>query len=222
MRRQRPQPHHLNNQPPELLARTAGYRLIAGVDEAGRGPWAGPVVAAAVILPLDNFNPAGIRIDDSKRLTSLQRDRAFDVILRQAHVGIGVASAEEIDRDNILQAVLLAMQRAIRDLPVQPELVMVDGSVSPSLDMPCWPVIHGDALSRVIACASIVAKVTRDRLMWFYHRMLPQYAFDEHKGYGTTRHRLALAEWGPSFLHRLTFHPVSRTTLPAGGSSSGD
>ena len=154
---------------------------------------------------------SSIRIDDSKQLTPRQRERAFEAILRCAHVGVGLACAEEIDRDNILQATLLAMRRAISDLPIQPEMILVDGPVVPRVELPCWPIIHGDALSRVIACASIVAKVTRDRLMRFYHRLLPHYAFDEHKGYGTPRHRLALAQWGPSPLHRLSFQPMQST-----------
>jgi ribonuclease HII len=172
------------------------------------------VVAAAVILhpssAIVSAKPwrSSIRIDDSKALTARQRERAFECILRDAHVGVGLACAEEIDQHNILQAALRAMARAIGDLPIRPELILVDGPAAPHVEMPCWPVIHGDALSRVIACASIVAKVTRDRLMQFYHRVLPHYAFDEHKGYGTSRHRLALAQWGPSPLHRLTFRPV--------------
>ena len=181
------------------------------MDEAGRGPWAGPVVAAAVVLPHGWGSRRArlpVRIDDSKALTARQRDRAFECILRCAQVGVGLACAEEIDQRNILQATLLAMARAIGDLPIHPELILVDGPAAPHVEIPCWPVIHGDAVSRVIACASIVAKVTRDRLMRFYHRLLPHYAFDEHKGYGTSRHRLALTQWGPSPLHRLSFQPI--------------
>ena len=182
------------------------------MDEAGRGPWAGPVVAAAVVLPHGWGSRRArlpVRIDDSKALTARQRDRAFECILRCAQVGVGLACAEEIDQRNILQATLLAMARAIGDLPIHPELILVDGPAAPHVEIPCWPVIHGDALSYVIACASIVAKVTRDRLMRFYHRLLPHYAFDEHKGYGTSRHCLALTQWGPSLLHRASFRPVA-------------
>src|SRR3989338_6314344 len=212
---------HLPQRPPRLpesIARAAGFRLIAGVDEAGRGPWAGPVVGAAVVLPHGWGSRRArlpVRIDDSKALTARQRDRAFECILRCAQVGVGLACAEEIDQRNILQATLLAMARAIGDLPIHPELILVDGPAAPHVEIPCWPVIHGDAVSRVIACASIVAKVTRDRLMRFYHRLLPHYAFDEHKGYGTSRHRLALTQWGPSLLHRLSFRPVTLATRPA-------
>ena len=193
------------SRPPEQRAREAGFRRLAGVDEAGRGPWAGPVVAAAVILRTPKLS---VRIDDSKRLTPAQRERAFDVILRHADVGVGVVCADTIDQRNILSATFLAMQHAVQDLAAPPELVLVDGSLAPPLDMPCWAIVHGDARSYPIACASIIAKVTRDRLMAFYHRLLPQYAFDRHKGYGTAHHQQALEQHGPSVLHRLTFRPV--------------
>ena len=180
-------------------------RHIAGVDEAGRGPWAGPVVAAAVILRTSSLS---VRIDDSKRLSLAQRTRAFKVILDHAEVGVGIVCAEEIDRRNILQATLLAMQEAILDLPQVPDLVLVDGTVAPPLDMPCQPIVHGDQRSYVISCASIIAKVLRDRLMDFYHELDPRYAFNRHKGYGTALHALRLNDWGPSLWHRRTFRPV--------------
>ncbi len=190
---------------PDRAARQAGFARIAGVDEAGRGPWAGPVVAAAVVL---HARTLPIRIDDSKRLTARQRERAFDVILRRGEVGFGIASADEIDRRNILQATLLSMQRAIHELPQRPDLVLVDGHMTPLAHAPCWPVIGGDRRSYLVACASIMAKVFRDRLMAFYHRVAPRYAFNQHKGYGTALHTRRLAQFGPSSFHRTSFQPV--------------
>ena len=176
------------------------------MDEAGRGPWAGPVVAAAVILRRRRLP---VRIDDSKRLTALQRVRAFEHILRHAEVGVGIVSAEEIDRRSILAATLAAMQQAVAALSHPPDLVLVDGLTAPPLSMPAWPLVHGDARSYPIACASIVAKVVRDSLMEFYHRLLPAYRFHQHKGYGTALHARLLDQWGPSLLHRLSFRPVA-------------
>ena len=141
---------------------------MAGVDEAGRGPWAGPVVAAAVIL---RTSPLPVRIDDSKRLTRGARVRAFRVILECAEVGIGIVCAEDIDQHNILRATLRAMQQALDDLPAPSDVVLVDGSVTPPMRIPCWPIVRGDQRSYVIACASIVAKVVRDGLMEFYHQL---------------------------------------------------
>ena len=168
------------------------------------------MVAAAVIL---RRQPQGVRIDDSKRLTPAQRERAYPVILRCADVGIGLASPEEIDRLNILQATLTAMRRAVFDLPAPPDLLLVDGTNAPLVSMPCRPIVHGDRHSALIGCASIVAKVVRDRLMAFYHELLPQYAFNEHKGYGTPLHAERLRQFGPSILHRLTFEPVRRSSV---------
>jgi ribonuclease HII len=175
------------------------------VDEAGRGPWAGPVVAAAVVLHRERLS---VRIDDSKRLSPRQRARAFDVILRHADVGIGIACAEEVDRRNILQATLLAMRAAVLDLPDPPDLTLVDGHQAPPLPGPCWLIIQGDRLSYAIACASIIAKEFRDRLMMFYHGLEPRYAFHLHKGYGTALHAARLRAHGPSLFHRRTFRPV--------------
>jgi ribonuclease HII len=176
------------------------------VDEAGRGPWAGPVVAAAVVLLRPKLS---VRIDDSKRLTRLQRARAFDAILDHADVGIGVVCAEEIDRRNILQATFLAMRAAVADLGASPDLVIVDGHLAPPVEPPCWPIVGGDRLSYRIACASIIAKEFRDRLMEFYHQLAPAYAFHLHKGYGTSQHALLLRQHGPSIFHRRTFQPVA-------------
>ena len=190
---------------PDAIALACGFSRIAGVDEAGRGPWAGPVVAAAVIPPAA---PCAIRIDDSKRLTPLQRERAFAHLLERAEIGFGIVCAAEIDRRNILQASLLAMQHAIADLPRPPELILVDGLHVPLVTTPCWPFIHGDQRSYAIACASIMAKVLRDRLMAFYHTLAPGYGFHQHKGYGTALHAARLRRFGPSLFHRRTFRPV--------------
>lgn len=179
---------------------------IAGVDEAGRGPWAGPVVAAAVILRRPRL---GVRIDDSKRLTKIQRERAFEAISEHAKIGIGIVCAEEIDRCNILQATLLAMEQAILELPLPVDKALVDGAHVPTVSIPCQAIIHGDASHYVISCASIVAKVLRDRLMDFYDTLYPHYHFRRHKGYGTFLHAKVLNAWGPSILHRFSFKPVA-------------
>ena len=190
----------------------SAYRRVAGVDEAGRGPWAGPVVAAAVLLRTTRLP---VRIDDSKRLTARQRAKAFEVILKRAEIGIGIVAAEEIDQRNILRATLLAMQQAVYDLPTPADLVLVDGPMAPSLTMPCRPIVHGDQRSYVISCASIVAKVVRDRLMEFYHALDPRYAFNQHKGYGTVLHIQRLNQFGPSLFHRRSFKPVTeRLRIP--------
>ena len=176
------------------------------MDEAGRGPWAGPVVAAAVIL---SRRLPRVRIDDSKRLTPAQRERAYYAILEHARVGVGIVHAARIDAENIRQATLRAMEEAVAHLARRPDLVLVDGRDVPSVSVPCWPIIGGDRLSYPIACASIIAKVTRDSLMVFYHRLFPEYRFDAHKGYGTPAHRDALRLHGPSPLHRMSFRPLA-------------
>lgn len=188
----------------------APWTLVAGVDEAGRGPLAGPVVAAAVILGATPI--AGL--DDSKRLSALQRERAFERIHAHAHaVGVGLAAVEEIDSLNILQASLLAMQRAVAALGVTPESVLVDGKHCPVLTCPATAVIGGDATVQAISAASIVAKVTRDRLMVELHQAYPQYDFARHKGYPTAAHLAALRIHGASVVHRRSFAPV-RMLLP--------
>ncbi|MBI4343376.1 MAG: ribonuclease HII [Candidatus Omnitrophica bacterium] len=192
---------------PDRAARAEGFRRLAGVDEAGRGPWAGPVVASAVVLV--NPEPLPVRIDDSKRLTPGQRERAAGIILARAEVGVGILSADEIDSHDILRASLLAMRRAVEALPNAPDLVLVDGAIAPRLGVPCRAIIAGDRRSYAIACASIIAKVVRDELMVFYHTLYPQYAFARHKGYGTALHLAQLRRWGPSPLHRLSFRPVA-------------
>ena len=191
----------------EQEARRCGYRRIAGVDEAGRGPLAGPVVAAAVILPV---RCRLIGVDDSKQLSVSERDRLYAAIMdRAVGVGVGSSTAEEIDRINILEATKLAMRRALGELVPAPDYVLIDAVSLTGVVMPVRPIIKGDALSLSIAAASIVAKVTRDRLMAQFHETYPQYNFLSHKGYGTAEHLARLAQYGPSPIHRRTFAPVS-------------
>lgn len=179
--------------------------LVCGVDEAGRGPLAGPVVAAAVIFPTRRA-PAGI--NDSKKLTREMREALFSAILRRAHTGIGLASVEEIDRLNILGATLLAMRRAVAALPHAPAVALVDGNRPPPLSCPVSCVVKGDARSLSIASASILAKVTRDRIMGELAKDYPHYGFDRHAGYPTPCHREALRIHGVTPHHRRSFAPV--------------
>lgn len=182
--------------------------LVAGVDEAGRGPLAGPVYAAAVIL-----NPA-VRIAglaDSKKLTAAKRDSLFDTIQRDAAAwAIAFATVEEIDTINILQASLLAMRRAVESLVPQPRCILVDGVHCPKVAMPARAIIKGDAKEPAISAASILAKVARDREMHRLHGQYPHYGFDAHKGYGTAVHMAALAEHGVSPVHRCSYAPVKK------------
>jgi ribonuclease HII len=182
--------------------------LLAGVDEAGRGPLAGPVVAAAVIL--DERSP--IRgLADSKQLSPRRREQLYDQIRARALCcSIAQASVEEIDRLNILQATMLAMQRAVNGLRLKPKKVLVDGNRLPALDVLAEAVVSGDALVPAISAASIVAKVTRDRLLNDLHALHPGYGFDRHKGYGTAQHLQALQTLGPLDAHRRSFAPVAR------------
>lgn len=180
---------------------------VAGLDEAGRGPWAGPVVAAAVVLDPDRV-PEGL--GDSKTLSPARRARLSARILAEASVGIGLATAREIDRLNILGATFLAMQRAVAALPVQPRAALVDGNRAPRLFCPVTTIVKGDTLSASIAAASIIAKVTRDRMMEEIDRQYPDYGFARHKGYGVKQHDAALAAFGPCAEHRLSFAPVAR------------
>lgn len=190
----------------EEQARQSGCQAVAGVDEAGRGPLAGPVVAAAVILP-GRFELPGLT--DSKKLSEKQRDSFYPQILQQATaVGIGVASTAEIDRVNILQATLLAMQRAIGRLVLLPDHLLIDGITPLPTDISQQTLKKGDSRSLSIAAASVVAKVVRDRVMFSLDRQQPVYGFARHKGYGTAQHRLAIAEFGPSRHHRATFAGV--------------
>lgn len=181
----------------------AGCQLVCGVDEAGRGPLAGPVCAAAVILPPDMEIPG---LNDSKKLTDKKRRELFDVITAEAvSYGIALVSEKEIDEINILQATFRAMEQAVARMDVTPDIVLVDGNREPRMPYPVKTVIKGDSLSASIAAASILAKVTRDRLMEQLDATYPQYGFAVHKGYGTKRHYAALTEFGPSPIHRMTF-----------------
>ena len=187
----------------EHEAAREGFACICGVDEAGRGPLAGPVCAAAVILPPD-IQIEGL--NDSKKLTDKKRRALYDVIVEQAvSYGIACADEQEIDEINILQATFLAMRRAFETLTVTPDIALIDGNRAPGLSCRERTVVHGDALSASIAAASILAKVTRDRLMEEYDAQYPQYGFAVHKGYGTQRHYAALREFGACPIHRQSF-----------------
>ena len=180
-----------------------GIQVICGVDEAGRGPLAGPVCAAGVILPPHLEIPG---LDDSKKLTDKRRRELFPIIQEKAIAyGIGLASHEEIDEINILQATYLAMERALAQLKVKADHVLIDGNRAKDFGIPVTTVVKGDSLSANIAAASILAKVTRDELMENMAQEYPQYQFEVHKGYGTKAHYAALTEHGPSPIHRMTF-----------------
>lgn len=183
------------------------YGRVCGIDEAGRGPWAGPVIAAAVIWPSESCTfPADL--NDSKKLSKNRRELLFQQISEQAYIGIGEASCEEIDRLNILHASLLAMQRAYTALGIAADMALIDGNRCPDLPCPAQPIIKGDARSPSIAAASILAKVTRDRIMTQLAEDYPQYGFERHAGYGTKAHQQALAQYGPSPHHRRSFAPI--------------
>lgn len=181
----------------------SGVKLICGVDEAGRGPLAGPVCAAAVILPRGLDIPG---LNDSKKLSEKKREALFDVICSSAKAyGIAFAEVEEIESQNILNATFLAMNRAIAKLGIEPELALIDGNRNSGIELPSRCVIKGDSTCADIAAASILAKVTRDRYMLEMAREYPQYHFEKHKGYGTKLHYEALREYGPSPIHRRSF-----------------
>jgi ribonuclease HII len=185
--------------------------LVAGVDEAGRGPLCGPVVAAAVIL---NDKMPIVGLADSKKLTALRRERLYDEILAKALCcSIAQASATEIDELNILQATMLAMQRAVQGLRLKPNKVLVDGNRLPRLDVLAEAIVGGDAVVPAISAASILAKVTRDRLLMDLHQKHPGYGFDRHKGYGTAEHLAAIQSLGPLSEHRKSFAPVAQAWL---------
>ena len=186
--------------------RKKGYRMVAGIDEAGRGPLAGPVVAAAVILP-ENFSLPGLT--DSKKLSEKQRELFYPQILKSASaVGVGVATAVEIDQVNILQATLLAMQRGVRRLSVNADYLLIDGITPLPVDLPQQTLKKGDNRSLSIAAASVIAKVVRDRIMLSVDRQFPGYGFAKHKGYGTAFHRQAIVDNGPIKQHRKSFGGV--------------
>lgn len=182
---------------------SSGYKNVCGVDEAGRGPLAGPVCAAAVILPEHTIIEG---VNDSKKLSENKREQLFEVIKTKAVAyAVAWASVEEIESINILNAAMLAMKRAIHSLNVKPDFALIDGNKIPDLSIPAFPVVKGDSLSMSIACASILAKVSRDRLMYEYNKKYPEYGFDKHKGYGTKLHREKLLELGQCEIHRPSF-----------------
>ncbi len=199
----------------EQSAIDQGLAPVCGVDEAGRGPWAGPVVAGAAILDMANL-PDNLRLglDDSKKLTPSRREELFEALQGCAHLGVGIAAVEEIDRFNILQATLKAMGRAVAELPLGPGLALVDGNRAPDLDCPVRTVVGGDGLSLSIAAASIVAKVTRDRMMAALGEKHPGYGWDHNAGYGTSEHRQALARLGVTPHHRRSFTPIRKLLDP--------
>lgn len=191
----------------------AGYKYVAGVDEAGRGPLAGPVVAACVVLDTNfiSHHPELAKVNDSKKLSAKAREALFPLIKDHAlAVEISVVSHKVIDRINILQASLLAMRRAIAACSVKPDYILVDGQQKiPQLDIPQETIINGDATVFAIAAASIIAKVSRDYLLSEDDKKYPQYGFKKHKGYGTKQHLAAIGEFGPCPIHRLTFAPFA-------------
>ena len=187
----------------EQEAINKGYHRVCGVDEAGRGPLAGPVCAAAVILP-ENTIIEGV--NDSKKLSEKKRETLFEVIKAEAvSYSIAYASVEEIESMNILNATMLAMKRAVEGLDVKADYAMIDGNRLPDLCIDSECIIKGDAKSMSIACASILAKVSRDRLLYKYAEEYPMYGFDKHKGYGTKAHTAAIKEFGPCPYHRMSF-----------------
>lgn len=187
----------------ENKAISKGYKAVCGVDEAGRGPLAGPVCAAAVILPPETIIEG---VNDSKKLTEKKREVLFDVIKEQAlSYSIAFASVEEIEEINILNATMLAMKRAVESLSVKADYAMIDGNRLPDLSIDSEFIIKGDAKSMSIACASILAKVSRDRLLFKYAEEYPEYLFEKHKGYGTKAHVEAIKKYGPCKYHRPSF-----------------
>lgn len=187
----------------ENSIKNEGYSIICGCDEAGRGPLAGPVFAAAVILPENVDIP---KLNDSKKLTEKQRDKLFDIIKETAaDYCIAQASVEEIEEINILNASMLAMKRAVEGLSTKPDFALIDGNIARGFEVEARPVIKGDALSPSIAAASILAKVARDRYCGEMDALYPEYGFAKHKGYGTKDHRAALIKYGPSPVHRKSF-----------------
>ena len=179
--------------------------IIAGLDEAGRGPWAGPVVAAAVILPPRIHLP---NLGDSKKLSSTQREQLYEKIIQKAHFGIGKVSNKEVDRLGLIKATNKAFARAVKALPVKPEHLLIDGRDRFTFSIPFTSIIRGDQKIRAIMAASIIAKVTRDRIMIKYAQQYPKYQFQRHKGYGTKHHQKALKKNGITPLHRKSYLPV--------------
>ena len=195
--------------PDNLIERAFGWplKLIAGIDEAGRGPWAGPVVSAVVILNEKNI-PDGL--NDSKKLSEKKRLSLYSSIYNFHFVGVGISSIEEIDSMNVLQATFLSMKRAVEDLNPQPEYILVDGNLDPGLNFKTKCIIKGDSISISIAAASVIAKVTRDNLMLKLDKEFPNYNWKKNKGYGTAEHRNALELHGPCKYHRKSFSPINK------------
>jgi ribonuclease HII len=201
----------------EKKLRKKGYSFVAGIDEAGRGPLAGPVVAVAVNFQFPIFNKFSIKqfskINDSKKLTEKQREEIYEVLIKhpQINFGVGIVSEKVIDKINILQATKLAMKKALRNLEKKTKIdyLLIDGNFGLDAGKPEKSIIKGDQKVMSIATASIIAKVTRDRLMGKYHKKFPQYGFKKHKGYGTKAHFSSLEKFGPCKIHRKTFYPVS-------------
>jgi len=188
----------------EKIAYQEGYQFIAGIDEAGRGPLAGPVVAAAVIFPPDYVNA---EINDSKQLSARKREELYEIIKNEAvAIGMGIVDADIIDRFNILRATLQAMREAVLELSTSPDFLLIDGLQCIPLLTPQKPLVKGDSRSISIAAASIIAKVSRDRIMEMYHRQFPQYNFLQNKGYGTKEHCSAIKQFGMCKIHRKSFH----------------
>lgn len=186
-----------------------GLIPVVGVDEAGRGPWAGPVVAGAAILDIETL-PKSLRLglDDSKKLTSKKRKKLFQLLLTCSKMGLGISSVDEIDTLNILQATMLAMKRAVEDLGLTPGMILVDGNLLPNWSYPSQAIIKGDGRSLSIAAASIVAKVSRDQIMSDLAKGHPQYGWEKNSGYGTRGHQQGLAEFGVCQHHRRSFKPI--------------
>ena len=188
----------------EKIAYQEGYQFIAGIDEAGRGPLAGPVVAAAVIFQPDYVNA---EINDSKQLSARKREELYEIIKSEAvAIGMGIVDADIIDRLNILRATLQAMREAVLELSASPDFLLIDGLQCIPLLTPQKPLVKGDSRSISIAAASIIAKVSRDRIMEMYHRQFPQYNFRQNKGYGTKEHCSAIKQFGMCKIHRKSFH----------------
>ena len=186
----------------EDISRSSDYSSVAGIDEAGRGPLAGPVVASAVVLKRYDFS---VRIDDSKKLNPSERERAYKEIFDRAIIGVGIVSEAVVDDINIYQATMLAMERSVLNLSQQPDLLLIDGNMQLRFDIKQCTIVSGDQKSLSIACASIIAKVTRDRLLQFYDCLFPGYGFYRHKGYGTKEHIIAITKKGFSPIHRRSF-----------------
>ena len=187
----------------ENLLSEQGYSLICGIDEAGRGPLAGPVCAAAVIMPKGVIIPG---VNDSKKLTEKKREQLFDIIKDNAIAySVAFASVEEIEEINILNAAMLAMRRACEGLDPEPDFAVIDGNKAPDINCPAYPIVKGDSLSHSIAAASILAKVSRDRLITQLAQQYPQYCFEKHKGYGTALHIEMIKKYGPCPIHRMSF-----------------